>query len=586
VALFSFTLTDNPYRRLGKMLEKEKILPRNDFKEIFEQSKKENRPFLAVLWEKEGLPEDKLNQALARYFRLPEVRLREKTIDPEVLNLIPKEIAEHGSIVIFKKIKNIIYVATTNPENKLVFNFIKKKTGLDPKIFITSPADLKQAIKKYKTEIASEFEKIIDDSIKQVLSLHENTEKLAQVVPTIKMVDTIIEQALLQNASDIHIEPVAEKISVRYRIDGLLQKIVTLPKQILPTVVTRIKILANLKIDEHRLPQDGRFKFEFNERPVAIRVSVMPTLNGAKVVLRLLDVKEKQFSLRRLGLNVKDFVTVKKEMIKPHGLILVTGPTGSGKTTTLYAILRMLNKEGVNICTIEDPIEYGLEGINQTQINPSAGLTFASGLRSLVRQDPDIIMVGEIRDLETADMAINAAMTGHLVLSTLHTNSAFLVIQRLIEMGIKPFLAASVINVVMGQRLVRKICRFCKSQRGSAEKILAQYGGYFDLENALAKFKRLKLLPPVGYNSLSEIKFAHGKGCPKCHGTGYLGRIGIYEILKNSSHIYQTILKDPTANAIKNEALKHDILTMTEDGLLKVLKGQTTFEEVLRVTKE
>lgn len=586
MALFSFTLTDNPYRKLGKMLEKEKILAKDHFKEAFERAKKENRAITEIIFEKENLPPDKLLSVFTHYFRLPAVALREKVIDPTVLNLIPKEVAEHGAVIIFKKIKKIIYVATTNPENKLVFNFIKKKTGFEPKIFLTTPKDLQTGLKKYKTEIATEFEKIIQESTNQVLSLHENPEKLAQIVPTIKMVDTIIEQALLQNASDIHIEPILEKISVRYRIDGIMQKIVALPKEILPPVVTRIKILANLKIDEHRLPQDGRFKFNFSDRPVAIRVSVMPTMNGAKVVLRLLDVKEKQFSLRRLGLNPRDLVSVKKEISKPHGLILVTGPTGSGKTTTLYAILRLLNKEGVNICTIEDPIEYGLEGINQTQINPAAGLTFASGLRSLIRQDPDIIMVGEIRDLETAEMAVNAAMTGHLVLSTLHTNSAFLVIQRLIEMGVKPFLAASVINVVMGQRLVRRICRYCKSQRGSTEKILAQYQGYFDLENTLTKLKRLNLLPLVGFNSLSEIKFTHGKGCPKCHGTGYLGRVGIYEILKNDQNLYQTILKDPTAAAIKNEALKHDLLTMTEDGLLKIFKGLTTFEEVLRVTKE
>jgi len=307
-------------------------------------------------------------------------------------------------------------------------------------------------------------------------------------------------------------------------------------------------------------------------------------LNGTKIVLRLLDTQDKDFSLKRLGLNQKDLTTMKTEIAHPQGIILVTGPTGSGKTTTLYTLMRMLNKENVNICTIEDPIEYGLEGINQTQINLMAGLTFANGLRSLLRQDPNIIMVGEIRDIDTADISINAAMTGHLVLSTLHTNNAFLAIQRLTEMGVQPFLAASVVNMIIGQRLVRKICPHCQSKSHLTKNLVAEYKKFFNLEEIFCKLKKLNLIPRS--QSLYQIKLLHGKGCEKCSFTGYRGRVGIYEILKVDKNIYKTILKDPSAESIKREAMKQGVLTMTEDGVLKVLSGQTTFEEVLRVTKE
>ncbi len=585
--MLNFIFKNNQQKELWKALEGKNYLSREQFNQAVQTAERENRHITEVLFEDENLPKEKLLQSFSQAYNAPAVLLKEKVISPEVLKLIPKEVAEQHQVIVFKKIKNIINVALINPENVQTLEFIKKKTGFDPVVFITTPEDIEYALKKYKSEIKAEFKKIIHDSTKETLAIHETAEKMAQHVPTIKMVNTIIEQALGSNASDIHLEPSTDKITVRFRVDGLLKKIVDLPKEVLPPLVTRIKLLANLKIDEHRLPQDGRFKFTYKEREVAIRVSAIPTLHGTKIVMRLLDIKEKPFTLLSLGLNSKDLKTVKREITKPQGLILVTGPTGSGKTTTLYSILRMLNNEKVNICTIEDPIEYGIEGINQTQINPNAGLVFANGLKSLLRQDPDIIMVGEIRDVETADLAINAAMTGHLVFSTLHTNNAFLAIQRLVEMGIQPFLAASVSNLIIGQRLVRKLCPSCKSSRGSQEKVIEKYGSLFDLEGVFAKLKRLGLWPKIYKNqTLKSVKFFHALGCPNCSETGYKGRVGIYEVLTIEENLYNQILMDSSQKEIKKQALKQDVLTMTEDGLLKVFSGRTTFEELIRVTKE
>jgi type II secretory ATPase GspE/PulE/Tfp pilus assembly ATPase PilB-like protein len=421
--------------------------------------------------------------------------------------------------------------------------------------------------------------------VSESLSSHDTAEKLAQHVPIIKMVDTVIDRALKQNASDIHLEPTTDRVIIRFRIDGMLHKIVELPHAVLPPLVARLKLMANLKLDEYRLPQDGRFRVSFNEREVAIRISAIPTLHGTKMVLRLLDTKERQFALGKLGLNSNDLAIIKREIAKPHGMVLVTGPTGSGKTTTLYAFLKLLHRENVNICTVEDPIEYGIEGINQMQINPVVNLGFAAGLRSLLRQDPDIVMVGEIRDSETAEMAINAAMTGHLVLSTLHTNSAFLAVQRLIEMGVAPFQIGSVVNMVVGQRLVRKICGHCAERLPSSHKALESYAALFNLEEVFAKLQRLGLVPPPN-PPLWEVKLSRGRGCARCSGTGYQGRIGIYELLAVDRVMEELITAGSPADAIKQAALKQGTLTMAEDGVLKVLQGLTTFDEVLRVTKE
>ncbi len=584
--MISFLVSDNPHSRLGKKLEKAQLVSRNQFRDLATRAKREDRHVVEVLFEHIPTNHDRILRVVGEHFNAPPALLHKRVISRYILNLIPKEIAEQHSVIVFKKIKDVIHVAVTNPENTQIIEFVKKKTGLTPKVFIASPDEISQALKKYEEEIATEFAKIIQDSINEALAIHDTVEKMAQYVPIVKMVDTIIERALTKRASDIHIEPDTLGIAVRFRIDGQLHRIVALPTAILPPLVTRIKILANLKIDEHRIPQDGRFKFHFKNRDVAIRVSMVPTLHGTKAAMRLLDTQESEFTLPRLGFNQRDLKVVKTEIKKPHGMILVTGPTGSGKTTTLYTLLRMLNKEHVNICTIEDPIEYGIQGINQTQINPPAGLTFANGLRSLLRQDPNIIMVGEIRDAETAEIAVHAAMTGHLVLSTLHTNNAFIAFQRLTEMGVQRFLAGSVINLIIGQRLVRRICPHCKASAGSTPKIIEQYAQYLDLKNAYTRLKTMGLLASHNAKAITDIRFYTGKGCEKCSYSGYQGRVGIYELVAMNAGLHQTVLSNPDASAVQNIAVKHGTLTMAEDGILKVIGGLTTFEEVARTTKE
>ncbi|OGY47244.1 MAG: hypothetical protein A3J62_03590 [Candidatus Buchananbacteria bacterium RIFCSPHIGHO2_02_FULL_38_8] len=574
----------NGSNKLIRQIKQEGILTKQQLKTLTKKVKRENRYLSEVLLEDITLPHEEILKVLSEFFNLPIVALKEKRVSPIILNLIPKEVAEQYSVIIFKKVKNVIYIATVSPENKQIIEFIRKKTGLEPKIFITTPREIKLALQRYKSEISEEFAKIIEDGVKEAIDSEEPAERMAQYLPIIKMVNSIIEQALSRNASDIHIEPQAKKVNIRFRIDGILHTILELPKEILPSLAARIKIISNLKIDEHRIPQDGRCQFTYGDREIAIRVSVMPTLHGPKAALRLLEPEKKQFTLVKLGLNRRDFHLLKNEIKAAQGMILVTGPTGSGKTTTLYSLLQMLNSDKINICTIEDPIEYGIEGINQTQINPKTGLTFANGLKSFIRQDPDVIMVGEIRDAETADIAINAAMTGHLVLSTLHTNNAFLAIQRFVEMGIQPYLIASVTNIIIAQRLVRKLCLNCRSAIRSPEKFIGDYNNFFDLKKTFNKLKKLNLLP--SHTNFEDVIFYRPKGCPKCNHTGFQGRIGIYEVVKVGDELRKAILKDYLEQTVKKIALGQGTLTMAEDGLLKVFSGRTTIDEVLRVTQE
>ncbi|MDO8560260.1 MAG: GspE/PulE family protein [bacterium] len=570
--------------RLWKALENERCITREQFREAVQQARASGRFLTDVLLHNEALAQEKLLHVLSTTLQIPEVRLADRVISPGVLSLIPKEVAEQHAVIVFKKIKDVIHVATTAPENTQTIDFISKKTGLKPQVFITTGKDIRHALRGYQGELTEEFSRIIELSMREAMAAYDSAEKMANFVPMIRMVDTIIERALRQKASDIHVEPTSNKISIRFRIDGLLQRIVELPTPILPPLIARLKLMANLKLDEHRRPQDGRFNHVLDNREVAIRVSAIPTLHGTKMVLRILDTPEKQLGLRKLGLNTMDLHKMKRHALKPHGMILVTGPTGSGKTTTLYTLLKMLHKEAVNICTIEDPIEYGMDGINQTQVYPDGGITFATGLRSLLRQDPNVIMVGEIRDAETAEIAINAAMTGHLVLSTLHTNTVFLTPQRLVEMGVEPYLVASVINVIVGQRLVRKVCSHCRTSAFFTSKIFDRFRPLCDLPTLLTQFHQLGLLPPV--TDPSQLKISYGKGCPKCNGTGYLGRVGIYEILPVDETVRGLILNRAPGETLRQAAEKNGVLTMHADGMLKVLTGLTTFAEVFRVTKD
>ncbi|MBU1164367.1 Flp pilus assembly complex ATPase component TadA [Patescibacteria group bacterium] len=578
------TKTRKTYKKLGKTLEKENILPRPAFKNVLKQAKKEGRFLSEVLLEHHSIPQDQALELLSKHFEVPTVRLEKRIIVPKVLNLIPKDLAQQHSIVVFKKNRNAINVATTAPEDHQTIEFIRKQTGFEPEVHITTKTDIALVLKKYRGEISEEFEKIVQNGTKEALDNQKNGEKMALDLPIINMVNSILEKAINSDASDIHIEPNHNKVTVRFRLDGLLHKMVVLPKSVHPAIVARIKLLSKLKIDEHRSPQDGRFQYNFGNNDCAMRVSVIPTLYGSKVAIRLLDMEQKVFTLQKLGFNKKDFKLLKNEIKSSQGIILVTGPTGSGKTTTLYSTLRMLNKVNTNICTIEDPIEYGIDGVNQTQINPSANLTFVTGLKTILRQDPNILMVGEIRDKDTAKISVNAAMTGHLVLSTLHTNNAFVAPQRLIEMGVQPYLVASVTNMIIAQRLVRKLCRHCRIKVRSNEKIIDDFKDDFNIKNTHARLKKLGLLPKT--SKLSNTSLYKSRGCAKCNKTGYAGRIGIYEVLKIDAKLRKIINKDASEAAIKKVALNDSVLTMAEDGLLKVFLGRTTLDEILRVTKE
>jgi type IV pilus assembly protein PilB len=416
----------------------------------------------------------------------------------------------------------------------------------------------------------------------------EDLEKIAEDLPIIRIVDTLIKHAILQSASDIHIEPDEKEVRVRYRIDGILHDAMTLPRQVLDGLVARIKVLSNLKLDEHRLPQDGRFKIEKEGYKISFRVSMLPVFEGEKIVMRLLDETSKGLTLEKMGLDGEALEIVHRAIKRPNGMILVTGPTGSGKTTTLYTVMDILNTPEVNISTVEDPIEYRMIRVNQTQVNAKIGMTFAAALRSLLRQDPDILMVGEIRDGETMQIAIEAAMTGHLVLSTLHTNSAAATLPRLLDMGAEAFLIASTVNVIIGQRLVRKLCNECKTSHTLDEKEVKSLKASFDMDNILAMLKKAPELKGLvtEKSTWKNIIFGRPKGCEKCNKEGYHGRLGIFEVLEMNEEMGKLVTSNASSDVIDQKARENGMRTMNEDGFIKAVQGITSLEEVIRVTKE
>ncbi|EKE06814.1 MAG: hypothetical protein ACD_18C00271G0001 [uncultured bacterium] len=530
--------------------------------------------------------EENLYKQVSQDSQIEYIELKGRETNPEILKIIPEEFAHEHQIVSFQKTENELDVAMLDPNDIQTIEFLRRKTGLSPKVYIATPSAIKDTLRKYHANIENdEVIMQLNDEINANTS-PKDLKKIAEELPIINIVNSILEHAVLEGASDIHIEPIEKEVLVRYRIDGILKQVMSLPKLVQNGITARIKILSELKIDEHMLPQDGRFKIKLNDEKLSFRVSVMPVYDGEKIVMRLLHEGQRALSLENLGFLPKIQKLVEESIDKPHGMILVTGPTGSGKTTTLYSVLGILNKPTVNICTIEDPIEYHVAGINQSQINPKAGFTFASGLRAFLRQDPDVIMVGEIRDKETAEVAIHAAMTGHLVLSTLHTNDAPTTLPRLVDMDIPPFLVGFTTNIIIAQRLVRKICSSCKKEyKLSAEEIK-------ELEKMLNKksikdlLKEQDIKDPDLQKNISEMTFYRGEGCTKCGTTGYKGRLGIYEVLVVDDDLTKLINERATAQDIKNFAEKNGMVNLFEDGLIKAKSGVTTLEEVLRVTKE
>ncbi len=559
--------------QLARLVSERSKIPPKDLEAAVRVAKSFKRTLGEVLVEKNLVSEDELGQIVADYFKVPYVSLKDKKIPPELLEKIPETTARNFLVIPYAQKEKTLYVATPDPTNFEVLDILRKQTGAQIVACYAPANQVREALNQYKRNIQAEFEQIIREAAairpgKEIKE--EDLEKAARDLPIVRALDTILEYAVAQKASDVHIEGMEERVMVRFRIDGVLHDIITLPKEVLPALVARVKILANLRIDEHRVPQDGRFKFSKTGLEFSLRVSIIPAMFGENVVLRLLFESEKPKTLPELGITGRNLKVLEDNIKKTQGMILVTGPTGSGKTTTLYSILHILNTPEVKICTVEDPIEYAIPRVNQIQVNVETGLTFASGLRALLRHDPDIIMVGEIRDNETASIAVHAALTGHLVLSTLHTNDAPSALPRLLDLGAEPFLVSSTVNVVVAQRLVRRICPECKEKISPPPEEL----------EVIAK------MTGKGVEELRQKEFFQGKGCSACQKTGYRGRIGIYEVLEVTPQIQQLILKRASDEEIEKVAQGEGMTSMVVDGVEKAMKGITTLAEVLRVTRE
>ncbi|MDQ3099376.1 MAG: Flp pilus assembly complex ATPase component TadA [bacterium] len=535
-----------------------------DLEEAQELAQTQKISLYEAILEKNFLSDENLGKVIADYYKIPYVNLSKVVIPEVVLKIIPENVAQKHKIIAYKLDNTGIAVATANPENIEVIKQLEKKTKL--------PINLHYATERNILEIIYSYKQQLQSAITELLQEPGSSRNGLIGVPVIKIVSTIIQNAYYSKASDVHLEPHTDQSLVRFRIDGILHDSISLPRSLHDQVVTRIKVESRLRTDEHQSAQDGRMKFKMKDEEIDIRVSIVPIVEGEKCVLRLLSSHMRQYGLSDIGFSDSDNKKVENAFNKPYGMILSTGPTGSGKTTSMYSILKILNSRDVNIATIEDPVEYEVEGLNQIQVNTKTNLTFAEGLRSILRQDPDIIYVGEIRDKETADIAINSAMTGHLVLSTLHTNDAGTSLPRLIDMDIEPFLIASTVNIIIAQRLIRKICDKCRvSYTETAE----------NLQKHISESEVKKCFGGEG-----EIRLYMGKGCPVCHNTGYIGRIGIFEVLEVNEEIKDLIMKKVNAEEITQKARELGMTTMLEDGLEKVKQGITTVEEILRATKE
>ena len=579
-------------QQLKAFLLDSKLISEEHFEKANKIAETTDRKLRNVLISEGFVSQEKLIKMEAYILGIPFINLEKEIIEEEVLKIIPEPIARSHNIVAIKKKGNTLEVAMLDPEDLRTIEFIKKTSDLKILPRLTTPESIKNVLLQYQKTLEAEFGDIIKKEAMGIKTLKESVEmpegegeelkKMAEEMPIVRIVDTLLKHAILERASDIHIEPTKKEVIVRYRIDGVLHDAMTLPRQTSSGIVARIKVLSNLKLDEHRLPQDGRFRVETEDYRYSIRVSVLPVFDGEKIVMRLLPETNKALSLEQLGFRDEALEIIKNNLKKPVGMILVTGPTGSGKTTTLYSMMEILNTPGVNISTIEDPVEYRMPRINQTQVNPKIGLTFASGLRSLVRQDPNIIMVGEIRDNETVSLAINAALTGHLVLSTLHTTSASGAIPRLIDMKAEPFLISSTLNVIVAQRLVRKLHEV-KEKYNLKEAAIKDLKKYCDLDKILKILLEEKLIKPK--QTLKDIVFYKQKTSKECL-EGYKGRVGIYEVLPVTETIKDLIIKKADSDQIQEQAQKEGMRTMIEDGFIKAVQGVTSIEEVLRVIVE
>lgn len=575
-------------KQLREFIADSGLISKPEFDSFAVEADKNGTSISSFLLNANKISEDDLRKVQAYILGVPFVDLKDQKVSFEVLSIVPEPIARNHNIIAYRKTNDNLEVAMLDTDDLAAIDFIQKKTGLRILPRLTDTLSLKTMLLQYQKTLKAEFGDIIKKEALSIKSIPDangqemsasDLKKMAEDFPVVRIVDTLLKHAIIQNASDIHIEPLENQVVVRYRVDGILQDAMILPRDVANSITARIKVLSNLKLDEKRLPQDGRFKIETSGEKVSFRVSLMPVYYGEKTVMRLLRENAKGFTLEALGIHGEALERIHSAMKQKTGMILATGPTGSGKTTTLYTVLDILNTPQVNIATIEDPVEYQMQRINQTQVKPEIGFSFSSGLRSLLRQDPDIVMVGEIRDGETASLAINAALTGHLVLSTLHTNSAAGAIPRMIDMKVEPFLIVSTINLIIAQRLVRKLTE-------SKEK-------YFLSKDGVAALRKIVNLEHVRDALLAEkivapdmewekVSFFHPKATPE-NKDGYRGRSGIREILRVSPAIKEMVMRSATADEIHVQAAKEGMLTMLEDGIFQAAQGITTIEEVLRV---
>jgi len=554
--------------KLKNYLIKSKVITEKQFVEIQKLAEDRKIQFTEALVEKNIITNDNLRQLLANHYGVKTVDLSKVNVPAEILSIIPQDIARKQRAVVFSVEKNDIKIALFDVTNRLIRELISIKTGKQVTVYFASKKDIDRIISQYVVDYQKKFSRILTEGCERSLSAETCDPSIKKVI------DELIYTALQKGASDIHIEPRNNELLIRLRIDGILRNFIFIPKYLADRIVSRIKVLCRLRTDEHLSAQDGKMRLVFDDEELGLRVSIIPIAEGEKVCMRLLSSKARSYSLEDLGLNDVPLYKVKRSSARSYGMIICTGPTGSGKTTTIYSILKTINVEEKNVTSVEDPIEYRLKGANQVQVNTKTNLTFANGLRSLLRQDPDYIFVGEIRDNETAGIAINAALTGHLVFSTLHTNSAAATIPRLFDMKVEPFLVASTLNLIIAQRLVRKICEHCKQK---TTMTLQQLADNFSPEAIKHAYHESDLK--------KSIEIFKGAGCGACNNSGYSGRVAIYEVLEVDKNIRQLIAEKSNTDTIHDAAIKAGMITMVEDGLIKVAKGMTTLEEILRVTK-
>ena len=586
---------------LVRLLEKGGIATAEQIEVLKEEGARLGKPLQEVAIDNKIVDEPGLKKIFAEYADIPYIEVDPRDIPQDTLNKIPERIARQYNAVIFKIDEDgLIHLAMDDPDDVQAVSFIEKEIGENTRIYVAPYENILLCLENYRGDVNEELNEVIDIQREDSGEAQQVSEaEVAEDSPIAQTVNLLLEYAIRSHASDIHIEPREQFVQIRYRIDGVLKEVNQLPRNVLGALVSRIKILSNLKIDERRVPQDGRFKIKVAGKQYALRVSTLPIADGEKVVMRILDESNQAVTLPELGYWGHSLSVINEAIAQPNGMVLVTGPTGSGKSTSLFSILTSLNRPDVNISTIEDPVEYKIPGVNQTQTNVKAGMTFANGLRALLRQDPNIIMVGEIRDGETANLGVQAALTGHLVFSTLHTNNAATSLPRLLDMGIEPFLIASTVKAVVGQRLVRRLCMVCRQkyvpEQSEVEEVIKLFNltegktfGYIhELEQqAMEQKVGGDTEPGTNDSTITQLWKANPEGCDECSHTGYKGRIGIYEVLGVSVPVQKMITANATSNQIQDQAISEGMTTMQTDGLVKVLRGNTTLEEILRVTRE